>query len=386
MSPAKDTLITLLLLGVGGILLLAGVIGFFISQKLYGYLVSTSLFLFGFLMIFTFINLDKSSTVVFNPRTETIQFQIAEQESLEFSYGSFENFFLTNIVTHSRNTTRVKYLLFLTKNDGAQYWVDTFTSLEDLIKSLQVLQKYIQIPIDAIPSLADLKSNIKREYSYQKENISTQVSPYLKESVQDGYTKLAFTRIYTLSAIFTLVLVGLLFFCVFSTIAVKIIQSESYFALLVFILFATVFLLVFSGILLINSRNVNLLYNFRELKIQYFFPMLSFLNKEITIPKEEIQAIQVERAEHGWFQFSIAFKNPIQIAEGFYNLVYTASPLGNYLNEDKENRYYKTFAKQDKLVLWILSGTKKNVARYSDLYYIEQKLQNELRIQEEPDF
>ncbi len=254
-------------------------------------------------------------------------------------------------------------------------------NLEDLKKKLQILEKYITLPVDGVSSLSAFKKGEKKEYLHSIEKISLQPTAYLKESFQDGYTKISLKKIQSWDSTIILFLVVVFFLSIISLITVQISNSQSYFAYIFSVPFGIIALTILFGLVFINLKDVNLLYNFREIKLKYSFPIIKFFDKEIVIPKEEILAIRVDRHEHGWFQLSIVLKNPIEFENQFSKFLYSSNLFRSISNQDEDFLFSK---KQNKLLLWTISSknTTANTANYSDLYYLEQKLQKDLRIEE----
>lgn len=380
-AEGTQGMIVFILLTVGIFLILGSLIAFLIAKTLIGYLTGGIFGLFGIILFIALLGLDRKSRVSFDRHRETVSFFLNEKSTLQFSYGIFKKIILTEKITQSNSSKNLQYILFLIKSDCAEYWIDTFSTLEELQKNLELLKKYITLPIETSPGLREFASQESREYAYKTENIPSNPSPYLKIHSKNGYTEISFSKTKSWKSILTLILVVLLLIAVFTIVLLNAAKVKSYLFFMFFIPFAILFFGIAFFILLVNSRRVTLLYNAEELKVQYSFPLLSFLNKEITIPKDELQSVQVGRFENGQFQLSISLKNPVQIETGIKSLFYTTSLLTN--SSTHEEDVSTLIGKQTKLHLWFLAADSENTPNFSDLFYVERKLQEELRIIEE---
>ncbi|MCX7999768.1 MAG: hypothetical protein N3A69_12600, partial [Leptospiraceae bacterium] len=361
--------------------ILASLIAFLIAKTFMGYLIGGILGLFAIILFIALSGLDRKSRVNFDRHRETVSFFLNEKNTLQFSYGSFKKIILKEKITQTSKSHNLQYLLFLIKSDGAEYWIDTFFTLEELQNNLELLKKYITLPIETSPSLKQFASHESKEYAHKTENIPNNPSPYLKIHSKNGYTEISFSKTKSWKSIFTHILVVLLLIAIFSIVLLKVLKVKNYLFFMFFIPFVILFFGIAFFILLVNFRRVTLLYNPEELKVQYSFPVLSFLNQEVTISKDDLQSVQVGRFDNGQFQLSISLKNPVQIETGIKSLFYTTNLLTNSSIYEEDDSTLK--GKQTKLFLWVLDANVENAPNFSDLFYVERKLQEELRIIEE---
>ncbi|TGK32763.1 hypothetical protein EHQ12_12560 [Leptospira gomenensis] len=277
----------------------------------------------------------------------------------------------------SDNGYRKFWDLFLVKNDGSFYLLESYSTLEELKKEMPSFRSIFPLPVSADPKTGMWNSDrTPLTFSAQTEKIH---SKFLKLLVSDSETIVEISKPKTLNDKFKILLVIGIFYGVWGAIASSLSEPDPVF-LFFFVPFSVLFLGIFSvGLTFIMTRNLELSSNSNGLRIRYktWLPILSrILYLERFFPKHVVRHVRSNRIQDGQDILIVALKkNSNKTKRGILEFLFNlqAVPLKDYLIPGDE----------ELLGIWHLLPWIKESPGFADLLAAESAIEERLGLEEE---
>nr|WP_100765490.1 hypothetical protein [Leptospira ellisii]PJZ91962.1 hypothetical protein CH379_15740 [Leptospira ellisii] len=322
-SGAAGCVLTFLLLFVSVLVMIATVysLGLFLEGAiLYPSLIVLFCFSFTYLLFSSILMYRKTKRFVrteeLDPRLGTFTIRETEQPELKISLNEYISYKIrkrtvSRQVTDSGDTDYRKFWdLFLVKNDGSFYLLETYSTLEELKAELPAFRSVFSLPVSA-GSKTGLENSdpIPTFLSARTEKIH---SKFLKLRVSDTGTVVEISKSKTLNDKFKIFLVIGIFYGAWAAITSSLSQPDPVF-LFFFVPFSILFLGIFStALVFVMTRTLELSSNSNGLLIRYktWLPVLSrILYLERFFPRHVVRHIRVNRIQEGQNVLIVALKS-----------------------------------------------------------------------------
>jgi hypothetical protein len=368
-----------------GIAVIAG-LAFYVAgestfDKISSVILSSLGAIFGLILLITMRTHSKNKFIRelnFDKNNESIKFTEDTIILAEFTFTSVTGIKVVkeirsrNSSSSSGNSSYPVWLVYLIKNDGAFFWVDTFMEEEEAITNSKRIS--VLLDLDNI----DRKKGVETERSFpvsQGKFVNTketskglEISLFQEKSFSDKIV---------------VILVFLLFLGVISLLLSYAIRSFIVDGDSIFLFFLIPFSILFVTILLFFLlysvvKQTKLTVNSGELIISYDFGLsliTKLLGKPRIIPSNVIRYIRVNQLENNsfWLSAVVDSKFEIDTLDKLHDMV------SGFSNEELK------INESEKLIsLMLVFGIKKltNAPSYNDLIYIEQLIENKLVLRE----
>ena len=347
----------------------------------------------GFVMLFGIVfafsgsayrKMNFQSTVVLDADQELLTFYKEEKNKFYFGLGRISYARLVKVMKSSGSGNGSRryptYQLFLVQEDGAHFWLDTFISEKLMHESIQIFYDCLGMEIKDETGLEYNKVKRKQYGKMTMHQNESYISSFLDIKDEVDAKKISIKEKSSLS----LSLFKFVVFVIFFSAPLIIFLGQDSGPHIMFTIFAGLFSLIWYGILslifILQLKRFQIVVKYDELALdmKFSFPGLNkLLGKLVVIPRHQIKYVRLHRLDEGnyWLSISVSSQAPIPEPSFLFNL--------GFINKEA----VKDLFPQEKVFgLWEVQGYMKSSYSidYDGLLYLENLLQQHLKIEEKP--
>lgn len=326
-----------------------------------------------------------NSTVIIDKEKEHVTFYQDEAKKNYFGLGQVAYIRIAKVMkikssssSSAQNTTYPTYQVFLVKKDGAHFWLDTFLNRNSTSEFIESLYQYCGLPIkDDCGFGLERKRNI--DYVNEQSNPLHPPSQFIhmKETEKGKMIKIKNKKS------FLIILLSSAAFLLFFAAPLLVFFSWGSPGIF-FSIFAGIFglfwytSLFFIGFTMMKRSTIYL--NYDELVLDIGFKlrfMDKFFGNIISIRRDRIKYIRVHRLDEGHFWISVSTDTTLEAPEPNFFL-----KMG-FITKDS---FSKFFPNEKVFGLWEVSSNIRpgKGADYSDLLFLENLIEKQFFLKEEP--
>ena len=341
------------------------------------------LFFVGFLFLWTSVNSPAKGfyeRIEFDNKAKILRFipSSLRGKSYDIPYGVIAALTMNESLQSngSSKSSKYSYQIFVVRTDGSTLWISTFFGKSDCESAINELSEYtgftVQDTKDGIEKKAKhpYKNTGKATVDQHSEFIKIKTLPDGSSIELEGLAPKGITKI-----------VLIVFFACMLCFPALIFYYSGVLEDAIFTAFGIFFFIFFYGILFIvllsQVKRYVVKVNSESIEVRMVVPLATFLSTRITVSREDIYAVRLNRAEEGHFRLIVAAKKR---AKGLTERGVLFAKLGAYDTDPLKMRKDEWTVPLWEISVWNKIGRSPTVF---DLEVLEKYMDNVLAIEEQ---